>query len=308
MEITINTQQMHFCCYGCSLTHSLVGQKGEEGAAAMFLARLGFSAFLSMNIMALSWALYDPGWFTLGIDPEAAPVLEKLLFALSVPVMVFLGYPFAQNALREARQLRFSIDALIALGSFAAFGFSTYRIFSDGEGVYFDTATMTLVLVTGGRYLEAHAKLRTTNALRKLLDLQPQTARVLRNGSESTAPAAEVNVDEIVKVLPGERIPLDAVIAEGATSVNEAVLTGESNPVNKKAGDTVYAATVNIDGAFTARVSAAQSETAYARVVALMEQAQRMRSSVQQYVDRLAAVFIPIVIVIALVTFVGWLF
>ncbi len=309
-SITLPEQnhELRFCCYGCSMTYSLIGQKGEEGAAGMFLLRLAFGAFLSMNIMGLSWALYDPHWFTFGIDAETVPVLEKFLFVLSLPVMLFVGYPFARNALRELRHFRFSIDALIALGSFAAFGFSTYQIFAGGRGVYFDTATMTLVLVTAGRYLEANAKLKTTSAVRQLLDLQPHTARVVREGKEETVPAELVQTGETIKVLPGERIPLDARLVEGATSVNEAVLTGESNAAYKMAGDVVYAATVNIDGACTATVLASQNDTAYAHVLRLMEEAQRTRSPMQQYVDKLSARFIPAVIGLALLTFVGWLF
>ncbi|MGH2568475.1 MAG: heavy metal translocating P-type ATPase, partial [Bacteroidota bacterium] len=295
-----------FCCYGCSMMHALIGQKGEEGAAGMFLARLGFSAFLSMNIMALSWAMYDRGWFTLGMDADAQSVLAKLLFMLSLPVMLFVGYPFAQNAVRELRQLRLSVDTLIALGSFTAFGFSSYQTFSGGTGIYFDTATMTLVLVTAGRYLESNAKLKATNAIGQLLELQPQTARVMRNGKEENVPAANVTPGETIKVLPGDRIPLDATILEGTTTVNEAVLTGEAKPVNKRAGDKLLAATVNIDGAVTARVVAEHNDTAYAHVVRLLEQAQRERSPIQQRVDQLAAKFIPAVIGIALLTFVGW--
>ena len=263
-----------------------------------------------MNVMGLSWALYDPGIFTLGFDADTVPTLEKLLFLLSLPVMAFLGYPFAQNAFREARRLRVSIDALIVLGSFAAFGFSTYRIFSShdvGQGVYFDTATMTLVLVTAGRYLEAHAKLKATDALRKLLDLQPKTARILNNGNEETIAAEDVKAGSTIKILPGEYIPLDAVITEGATSVNEAVLTGESNPAYRGTGDTIYAATVNIDGVVSARVIAEFTETSYSQVVHLMEEAQQKRSDIHAYVDTLAARFIPLVIGVAVLTFVGWL-
>jgi heavy metal translocating P-type ATPase len=289
------------------MTYALVGHKGEEGVAGMFLARLGFGAFLSMNIMGLSWALYDPHWFTLGIDAEAFPFLEKLLFVLALPVMLFVGYPFARNAWVELTQLRLSIDALIALGSFAAFGFSTYQIFSGGRGVYFDTATMTLVLVTAGRYLEANAKLKTTSAIKQLLDLQPNTARVVEGGAEHLVPAETVRAGTTIRVLPGERIPLDATVLESTTSVNEAVLTGESNPVHKRPGDVLYAATVNIDGALTATVRAEQGETVYARVLQLMEQAQQSRSQIQRYVDTLAAHFIPVVIGIALLTLIGWL-
>jgi len=304
---TEEQRQLRFCCYGCSMTYALLGQGGEEGEAGLFLARLGFGAFLSMNIMGLSWALYDPQWFTLGIDEHAFPLLEKLLFVLAVPVMVFIGVPFASNALRELREFRVSIDALIALGSFAAFGFSTYQIFTGGRGVYFDTATMTLVLVTAGRYLEANAKLRTTTAIKQLLDLQPHTARVVTDGVERSVPAEEVSPGVIIKVLPGERIPLDAVLVEGITSVNEAVLTGEAAPVVKQAGDRIYAATVNIEGAVTARVTARLEETAYAQVIRFVEEAQRSRSALQRYVDALSARFIPAVLAIAVLTFIGWL-
>jgi heavy metal translocating P-type ATPase len=289
------------------MTYALLGHGGEESEAALFLARLGFGAFLSMNIMGLSWALYDPEWFTLGIDEHAFPLLEKLLFVLAVPVMVFIGYPFAKNALRELKEFRVSIDALIALGSFSAFGFSTYQIFSGGRGVYFDTATMTLVLVTAGRYLEANAKLRTANAIKQLLDLQPHTARIVTEGVEQSVPAEEVPHGAIIKVLPGERIPLDAILVEGVTSVNEAVLTGEATPVVKRAGDRIYAATINIEGAFTATVTARLDETAYTQVIRLVEAAQRSRSALQRYVDALSARFIPAVLAIAGLTFIGWL-
>lgn len=307
VTLTEEQRPLHFCCYGCSMTYALIGHGGEEGAVGLFLARLGFGAFLSMNIMGLSWALYDPQWFTLGIDEHAFPLLEKLLFVLAVPVMVFVGYPFAKNAWREAKELRLSIDALIALGSFAAFGFSTYQIFSGGRGVYFDTATMTLVLVTAGRYLEANAKLRTSNAIKQLLELQPQTARIVADGKEQIVSAETVPCDAIIKVLPGERIPLDAILVDGTTSVNEAVLTGESVPVAKQVGDRVYAATVNVEGVFTAKVAARLDETAYARVIRLVEAAQRSRSGIQRYVDTLSARFIPAVIAIAALTFIGWL-
>lgn len=307
ISLTDDQRTLHFCCYGCSMTYALIGHGGEEGAAGMFLARLGFGAFLSMNIMGLSWALYDPQWFTLGIDEHAFPILEKLLFVLAVPVMVFVGSPFAKNALRALREFRLSIDALITLGSFAAFGFSTYQIFSGGRGVYFDTATMTLVLVTAGRYLEAHAKLRTANAIKHLLDLQPYTARVVRGAEETVVPVEAVQPDAVIKVLPGERIPLDAILVEGATSVNEAVLTGEATPVAKETGDRVYAATVNGEGAFMARVTARLDGTAYAQVVRLVEEAQQARSRIQQYVDALSARFIPAVIGISALTFIGWM-
>jgi heavy metal translocating P-type ATPase len=301
-------ESLQFCCSGCSLAHSIVGVKGEEGAAALILVRLGIAAFLSMNIMALSWATYDRGWATLGMDEEALPYLEALLFVLALPVMVFVGYPFLRNAVQELRTRRYSMDSLIALGTFAAFGFSTYQILSGGRGVYFDTAAMTLTLVTTGRYLEASAKVKATDALKRLMELQPDEVRVVLDDEERMVSSAEVEIGQTVKVLPGERFPVDGTILKGSTSVNEANLSGESMPVVKQPGSVVFAATVNIDGAVLLRVTAKAEETVHAEIVRLMREAQQSRSTVQVFVDRLSVTFIPIVIGLSALTYVGWLF
>ncbi|MEX1275886.1 MAG: heavy metal translocating P-type ATPase, partial [Bacteroidota bacterium] len=298
---------LHFCCYGCSFTHSLTGEQGEAGTAGLFLARLGFSAFLSMNIMAISWMIYDQGWTTFGLEPETVPYLEKLLFVLSIPIMLFVGWPYIRNGWNELQSLRFSMDGLIALGTFTAFGFSSVQTFSGGGDVYFDTATMTLVLVTAGRYIEATAKVRTSDAIRKLIDLQPDTSRVIRSGIEILVPSSDVAVGESIKVLPGERVPLDGVLEGGMTTVNESILSGESIPVVKRAADSMFAATINIDGTIIVKVMARQTESLHSRIVQLMDEAQRSRSPIQQTVDKIAGIFIPVVIGIALLTLVGWL-
>ena len=299
--------EFHFCCYGCSFTHSLTGEKGEGGVASMFLLRLGFSAFLSMNIMILSWALYagKGGW--LGIEGDALPAMNMLLFVLSTPIMVLVGYPFFKNAVNEVRRLRLSMDSLIALGSLAAYGFSTYEVFTGGTALYFDTGTMVIVLVTAGRYLEATAKVRTSSALHSLLDLRPSIACVMRDGIEREVPTSEIGIGEIVKVLPGERIPLDGALIEGLTSVNESFLTGESLPVPKEPWSKVFAATVNGEGSILVRTTSMENDTLHAQFIRLMEEAQRTRSPIQQLVDRISYVFIPGVIGIAAATFIGWM-
>ena len=299
--------EFHFCCYGCSFTHSLTGEKGEGGVASMFLLRLGFSAFLSMNIMILSWVLYagKGGW--LGIEGDVIPAMNKLLFVLSTPIMVLVGYPFFKNAIVEIRRLRLSMDSLIALGSLAAYGFSTYEVFTGGSALYFDTGTMVIVLVTAGRYLEATAKVRTSTALHSLLDLRPNSARIMRNGIEGEAPTSEIGMGEIIKVLPGERIPLDGVLIEGLTSVNESFLTGESLPIPKDTGSKVFAATVNGEGTILVRTTSMENDSLHAQFIRLMEEAQRTRSPIQQLVDRISYIFIPGVIGIAAATFVGWM-
>lgn len=298
---------LHFCCYGCSFTHSLTGEKGDAGTAGLFLARLGFSAFLSMNIMAVSWMTYDQGWVTFGLDQESLPYLEKFLFVLSIPIMLFVGIPYLRNGWQELRSLRFSMDSLIALGSFTAFGFSSHQVFTGGSGIYFDTATATLVLVTAGRYIEATAKVRTSAAIQKMFDLQPPMARVVRGGEERMVPISEAHARDHIKVLPGERVPLDGIIIEGRTTVNEALLTGESLPAPRNTGDQVFGATVNIDGVIVVRVTAEQHEGVHAHIVKMMEEAQRTRSPIQQTVDRISGIFIPVVMGLSLATFIGWL-
>src|SRR3989304_5230327 len=302
-----NDVRLHFCCYGCSFTHSVLGEPGETGVAGLFLARLGFSAFLSMNIMALSWALYDQQWIALGMEPEALPWIEKLVFVLSLPVLFFVGWPYLLTAVREFRTWRLSMDSLIALGSFAAFAFSTYQVFTGGHTIYFDTATMTLVLVTAGRYLEANAKIRTSTAIRKLIDLQPDQARRILGKEEHLVASKEMQPGDHIKVLAGERIPLDGVVIEGTTSINEGTLTGESTPLTKKPGDSVFAATMNQEGVIVVRVTASAAETVHAHIVRLMEEAQRTRSPIQLSVDKIAGLFIPIVMVFSFVTFTAWL-
>ncbi len=297
---------LHFCCYGCSFTYSVIGEKGEAGLAGLFLARLGFAAFLSVNIMLLSWVIYDQQWITFGIEPEVLPYLEKLLFVLATPVMLVVGFPFFRNAVLDLRKLRFSMDSLIALGSFAAYGFSTYQVFSGGMHVYFDTGTMVIVLVTTGRYLESNAKIRSATAIKQLLALQPDVARVVHGEKEVLIPTGEVAVGRMLKVLPGERIPLDGTVAEGLTSVNESILSGESLPSTKRVGEHVFAATTNIEGTILVRVTASVKDTVHLKLVRLMEEAQRSRAPIQQSVDRISGVFIPLVTTVGLLTFGGW--
>jgi len=299
--------EFHFCCYGCSFTHSLTGEKGEGGVASMFLLRLGFSAFLSMNIMILSWALYagKASWF--GIDQDVIPAMNMLLFVLSTPIMVLVGYPFFKNSIDEIRTLRLSMDSLIALGSLSAYGFSTYEVFTGGTALYFDTGTMVIVLVTAGRFLESTAKVRTSSALHSLLDLRPNTAHVLREGREADVSTSEIGIGEKLKVYPGERVPIDGILIEGATFVNESFLTGESLPQPKQSGSTVFAATVNGEGSILVRATSTENDTLHAQFIRLMEEAQRTRSPIQRLVDRISYIFIPAVIGIAAATFIGWM-
>ncbi len=299
---------LHFCCSGCAVTNSILGASAEEGESAVFLARLGLSAFLSMNIMAVSWMVYDRGFATFGLTDDVLPAFEALLLVLSIPVMLLVGVPYAFAAWRELRTLSVSTDSLIALGSFSAFAFSTYQYSIGGRGIYYDTATMTLVLVTLGRYIEATAKGNAQRSLRELLELQPPTARLERNGEDVVVAADDVSVGQIVRVLAGERIPLDGVILEGSASVDESPLTGESMPRHRQPGDRVLAATLALDGSILVTVSSPSTESAHTQAVRLLEEARATRSPLQRTVDRISAAFIPVVILLAAAATIGWSF
>lgn len=308
VEKNVEGRRLHFCCYGCSFTHSITGEEGESGTASLFLIRLGFSALLSMNVMLFSWVFYAEQWHGWGIEPEAIPYVGMFLFVISTPVILLVGYPFLRNGIKELMSRHLSMDSLIAVGSLAAYGYSTHEVFTGGDNLYFDTATMIIVLVTFGRYLEATAKVRSTDAIQKLLDIVPDTVRLLLNGEEHTVSSKDVSVGSRVRVLPGEYVPLDGIIESGETSVNEAILTGESVPHGKAPGEDVFAGTVNIDGSITIRTTAVSEETVHARIVRLMEDAQMTRSPLQKMVDRISAIFIPLVISIAIITFTVWSF
>ena len=288
---------MAFCCSGCSLVYQITGQLGEAGEASFWLAKLGLGCFFAMNVMTLSLLLYS-GHLT-EIDPEIVPKIAYLSFALATPVMFILGWPFVKHALSEIAALSFGMDSLIALGAVSAYVASTYATFTGNPQIYFDTATMILVLVTLGRFLEASAKARASEALEHLLDLAPQEAVVVEAGQEHRVAISALRVGDQVLIRPGERIPVDGKVIEGAADVDESTLTGEATPVSKSRGDHVMRATVTMDGRLIVEVAHSADDTMFAQVVRLMEEAQATRGPLRRLVDRIAAVFVPAVVGLA---------
>ena len=288
---------MAFCCSGCSLVYQITGQLGEAGEASFWLAKLGLGCFFAMNVMTLSLLLYS-GHLT-EIDPEIVPKIAYLSFALATPVMFILGWPFVKHALSEIAALSFGMDSLIALGAVSAYVASTYATFTGNPQIYFDTATMILVLVTLGRFLEASAKARASEALEHLLDLAPQEAVVVEAGQEHRVAIAALRVGDQVLIRPGERIPVDGKVIEGAADVDESTLTGEATPVSKSRGDPVMRATVTMDGRLIVEVTHSADDTMFAQVVRLMEEAQATRGPLRRLVDRIAAIFVPAVVGLA---------
>jgi cation-transporting ATPase V len=233
--------------------------------------------------------------------------LRWLMFAIATPVQFVVGWPFLAGAWRLARHRAANMDTLVAVGTLAAYLYSVRELLTGGTEVYFEAAVVIIAFISLGRYLEARAKGRAGQAIRALLELGAKQARVVRDGVEVMVPVEEVRPGDVVKVRPGEKIPVDGRVIDGASAVDESMLTGESLPVDKLPGATVAGATVNTSGVLTIEATAVGRDTALAQIVRMVEAAQTGKSGAQRLADRISAVFVPTVLLIALATFVGWL-
>jgi Cu+-exporting ATPase len=243
-----------------------------------------------------------------------APALSYGLLALTVGVMAWAGRHFYTRAWAAFRHHSADMNTLVAVGTGAAFLYSVVATVAPGfflrrgvnPDVYYEAVVFIIALILMGNALEARAKRQTSSALRSLVQLQPRTARVLRDGSEADLPVEQVRHGDIVVVRPGERIPVDGEVVSGSSAVDESMLTGESAPVEKGAGDRVIGATINRTGAFRYRATTLGAESVLAQIVKLMRDAQGSRAPIQRLADRISAVFVPVVISIAIATFVAW--
>ena len=238
-----------------------------------------------------------------GPDTEWSRVLQGLLVT---PVVFWSGWQFHRVAFRQARHLGANMDTLISLGSLAAYLYSIWAL-STGEHVFFETAGVIVTLITLGRAFESRAKGRASEAVHRLLELGAKEARVITADGERLIPADAVIPGDLMVVLPGEKIPTDGVVESGSSSVDESMLTGESLPVDKGPGDPVYGATVNQEGRLELRANAVGADTALAGIVQMVEQAQGSKAPIQRMADRVSAIFVPVVITIAIATALGWL-
>jgi len=232
-----------------------------------------------------------------------------LQLLLATPVQFWLGGRFYVAGWKSLRAGSGSMDVLVALGTSAAYGLSVWHLWHDASAMptlYFESSAVVITLVRFGKWLEARAKRQTTEALRALQALRPDTARLRRHGREESVPMASVQVGDEVVLRPGERAPVDGVVLEGASHMDESLLTGESLPVTKGPGSRVTGGAINAEGLLVVRTTAVGAETALARIVRLVESAQARKAPIQQLVDRVSAVFVPAVVLAALVTFVGW--
>jgi len=235
-----------------------------------------------------------------------------LLLALTTPVQFWVGADFHRGFVRDLRYRSASMSTLVSLGTNAAYFFSVavtlwpHTFMALGAMTYYETAATVITLVVLGRWLELRARARTSDAIRRLVSLAPRTARVQRDGTEVDVPTGDVVVGDVLRIRPGERLPVDGEVIEGASTVDESMLTGESLPVEKAPGARVIAGTVNRTGSFLFRATRVGAATTLARIIRLVEEAQGSRAPIQRLADRVAAVFVPIVLGIAALTFAAW--
>jgi len=257
--------------------------------------------------VALTLPLVGQMLFMFGSAQHHAELPRWLQMALATPVQFWIGWRFYDGAYKALRGGGANMDVLVALGTSMAWGFSALvTLFGFEQHVYFEAGAAVITLVLLGKLLEARAKARTSEAIESLIRLQPKTARVERGGQWVEIAVDALMPGDVFMVRPGESVPVDGEVVEGASSINEAMLTGESMPVGKAAGDKVFAATANGQGALRCRATGVGEQTLLAGIIRLVGEAQGSKAPVQRLADRISAVFVPVVCVIALATFAGW--
>ncbi|MET4108049.1 heavy metal translocating P-type ATPase [Hymenobacter sp. UYP22] len=285
-------------------------EERKAQAYAHLQRRFQVAVGLALVIMPLSMLMLWPNL----LSRISTPLLNYVLLLLTLPVLLYSGREFYVAAWKNLRHGTASMDTLIAVGTGAAFLYSLAATvaprFFMRQGlmpeVYYDTTATIIALILLGKVLESRAKHQTSAAIKALVGLQAKTARVLRNGQEVDVPIEQVQLGDEVLVRPGEKVATDGIILSGQSSLDEAMLTGESLPVEKRAGDVVFGATLNKTGAFLFRVTKVGADTVLAQIVRLVEEAQGSRAPIQRLADKVSAVFVPVVILVAISTFAVW--
>jgi Cu2+-exporting ATPase len=290
------------------------------------LIRFGTAAFFTMQLMLFSIALYA-GYFQ-GIGDRTRGAFQILSLVLATPVVFYAGWPFFKGASRGIRAGSLNMDVLIATGASAAYCYSIYQITAGGE-VYFDTAAMIITFILLGRLIETGAKGRASEVISRLLSLSPKEANKVIQSKEQRAkntdriplapplekggeqiervPVSSIKTGDLLQIVPRENIPFDGIVSEGASEIDESMLTGEAKPVSKTAGSEVFSGTRNLYGSFVFQVTRTGRDTVLAHIIKTVEDAQTRQAPVQKIADRLAGVFVPLVLSLSILTAAGWL-
>ncbi|MFW2439995.1 MAG: heavy metal translocating P-type ATPase [Arenicellales bacterium] len=297
--------------YGAAVMRGVADEEDKELAEFVYYQRLMRKTAVA-GIVALPLFLAGMfGWLP-PVTTPAGQIFWLLTGAVTLAVMIYSGGHFFSGALNALRHHNANMDTLIALGTGSAWLFSIAVVLlpnlvpSLAQHAYFEAALVIITLVNLGNALEMRARGKTSEAIKRLIGMQPRTARVMRDGRELDVPIADVGLDETVRVRPGEKIPVDGDVIEGSSNIDESMLTGEPLPVLRKAGDTVIGGTLNKSGSFLFKASHIGSESVLARIIELVRDAQNSKPAIGRLVDRIASVFVPAVLIIAILTFLVW--
>ena len=311
----IGGRTFFFCSSGCQRTFEAPDEElrrmkrrvtiAMTGVLVLAILRVAVFLGLAAGATLLTWAPIDAlPWFTWGV----------WMMILVTPVQFIGGAGFYKGAFQALHRRAINMDLLVALGTSVAYFYSVIVVFApdilpvkvDEREVYFEVSAVIIAFVLLGKYMEDIIKRKSSAAVRKLLDLRPATARVLRDGQEMEVPAETLEVGDLIVVRPGEKIATDGEIVDGTSSVDEKLLTGESMPVEKQPGDAVIGGTMNATGSFRFRASRVGSDTALSQIIALVEQAQSSSAQIQRVADRVTTYFVPAVMIVAFGSFAGW--
>jgi Cu+-exporting ATPase len=280
----------------------------EKKRQRKLFQKLLVGAFLTVIIMLFSMNLIP------GLSQLSDRIRYVIIFILACPVQIWVGSQFYRGLVSVFKYKTADMNTLVAVGTLSAFIYSTFVTFfldflknaGIEPHIYFDTAAMIIVLILLGRFFEAKAKSRASDAIKKLIRLQAKTAAVIVDGREKRISVDEVNAGDIILVRPGEKVPVDGIIIQGGSSVDESMVTGESIPVDKEKGDEVIGATVNISGAFKFKATRVGKDTMLSQIIRLVEEAQGSKAPIQRLADVVASYFVPAVIAAAVITFIVW--
>lgn len=300
-------------------THK-TGKAGHHNELTDLSKRFWLSVILSLPILFLTMGLHIPGIKTL-VTFIPIVISSYLQLALSSIIIFWCGYPLLKRAWLSLKQRHLNMFTLIGLGISIAYGYSVIAVFFPNlfpaafhsihgqvgqVNLYFETASVITALVLMGQILELKGREQTGGALRSLLDLSPKTARRIKGQTESEIPLDDIQIDDELRVRPGEKIPTDGVIIQGHSSINESMITGEAIPVEKQIGSHVIGGTLNMSGSFVMRAKHVGKTTLLAQIVQLVSEAQRSKAPIQKLADQISSYFVPIVLLIAFITFIAW--